>query len=744
MMENIKLASKIMDMAFKNNELASEISQVTSHNQELLVRAYEMQKRLNANQGEMRRLQIQALDRLALIQKSAQALFTQTYELHEYPIPRLFIVLPQDNSSWHPLDHLSNKFRLYFLCECGEHTKSTNSRIPHHIHLAKHGGYEIAHPKEFFRRYGSYILTILQMLKHGIAVVGVAVPVLSRLIPPDALDQVTEGLKSLKNDLEPGMDQVIGYIEKISADKGQEIVGLTEQMNSNEALEGADLRQLLSFLKNKDTNRVHGNLYRTVTSKGHVKWVCIDHYRENYHDKAAKSFHETVETLRGVFDENIGRVEVRLESKLLAEQFYHALEKSRSVYELKLHLAWNTAQSDFKQLRDTLSKTSVGVLEIDLDDMDGPVRDILYRNQRYDPILGIMRHPSIQSFAIRGPLNLSEQSKLLSRNDDFSNLRHLDISLEQLKDDIPSAKHLIRKVPNLSSLAIGTRPLGCANGYTLNVYSVIAERWTYPINFKVWNRTIAPPPRGSEQAMTTEQCMEHFLKLHCECAGTTLYVNELDESTVDTIAKATRDGSAFKELELTRDGRLGESFIHNISSIVAQSELHRIEVYTREEEGRVRILDSIQWKHLRDFEIRLKPGTFETSVMRALVDSVKKMPAKVEMEKFWFLSDSDTPMTFPQGDLLQVFVASVSFEWLTLQVTLTVEQLLLLFRSTNFSRLEILKLWAKGFDAIKVDALLDGLQEATKLIHLHLLFANITGEQKSRMRAKGVILSDSW
>jgi len=445
-MEIKNMASMIMDLVSKNYKLTSE-------NNELLTRVDEMQKVLDSKQDEIKDLQIQALDRLALLQKSVHALLTQTYELHEYPIPRLFIVFPQDTSSWNPLDLLSNKFRLYFLCECGEHTKSTNTKIPHHIHLAKHEGYDIDRPNEFFQRYGSYILTILQMLKYGITVAGVAIPALSHLIRPDAMGQVTEGLKSLTNNLEPGMNKVMDYIEKASADDGQAVVGLSEQMDNNEALEGADLRQLKSFLKNKDESRALGNLYRTVTSDGHVKWVCIDHFRENYQEKAAKLFRETVHTLQGQFDENIGRVEVRLQSKVQAEQFYQALGSARSVYELKIHLDWDTTQGDFKRLQNTLAKTSVGVLDLNVGDTDGPTSDILNRSQRYDPVVGIMRHPSIQSFAIRGPRNLSKRSSLLSRQEDFSNLRHLDISLDQLRNDISSATYLISNA-SISRLAV--------------------------------------------------------------------------------------------------------------------------------------------------------------------------------------------------------------------------------------------------------------------------------------------------
>ena len=371
----IDLVSKINELACKNNDLASKNNDLTStimdlmtknntmvsENNGLMTRMIHLQESLDAKQDEMRNLQLQALDRLALLQNNVKALLTQTYELHEYPIPRLFIVLPEDTSSWKPLDLFANKFRLYFLCECGEHTKSSKSKTPHHIHLAKHEGYDIARPNEFFKRYGSYVLTILRMLKFGISAAGIAVPTVSLLIRDDSLAKASSSLKMLIGSIQSGMDQAIGYIEKISPKDKDAIIRPVDQMENNEALEGADLRQLESFLKCNDENRVLGNLYRTVTGNGHVKWVCIDHYRENYHEKAAKAFRNAVEAVRGSFDENTGSVQVTLRSRVQAEQFYHALEKSKTVYELKVVLNWEVTQSDFKKLRDTLVLTNVGV-----------------------------------------------------------------------------------------------------------------------------------------------------------------------------------------------------------------------------------------------------------------------------------------------------------------------------------------------------------------------------------------------
>ncbi|KAI8359009.1 hypothetical protein B0O80DRAFT_259908 [Mortierella sp. GBAus27b] len=372
-LKNNEMASKTNELASKNNELVTYVKDLTIKNTELSTNIIKMQEAFDAKQEEVKQLQIQALSQLALLQNRVSALVTQTFELHEYPIPRLFVVLPQDTSSWDPINLFSNKFRLYFLCECGEHTKSSKSKIPHHIHIAKHEGYEISRPNEFFEQYGHYVLTILRMLKFGISVAGVVIPAVSHLVRTDALDQASEKLKDLSGNLQKGLDQAIGCLEKVTADNTKGSDGIFDQMENNEALEGADLRKLEIFLK--DGNKMLGNLYRTVTSEGHVKWVCIDHYRENYHEKAVKVFRDTVESTGGSFDENVGSVTVHLRSKTQADQFYQALERSRSIFELDIALDWDTTQSDFKKLRDVVRVTSIGALRIDLKHQSGPTSD---------------------------------------------------------------------------------------------------------------------------------------------------------------------------------------------------------------------------------------------------------------------------------------------------------------------------------------------------------------------------------
>ncbi|KAF9556568.1 hypothetical protein EC968_008173 [Mortierella alpina] len=319
-------------------------------------------------QKEMKQTEQRVLQQLSVLHSRVQAVLTQTYELHEYPIPRLFIVLPQFPSGWDILEPFTDKYRLYFLCECGEHTRaaSSNDKVPHEIHLAKHEGYEIARPTAFFQQYGPYVLTILKMLKFSVSVASVAVPAVAHLTNADALDHAAKGLQHLKDCIEPGMDQVISKIEKVSVDEGEAVDEFAEQMKKKEALAGADLRKLDTFLKDKDGNKVLGNLYRTVTDEGHVKWVCIDHYSDNYQESTAKDFQRILDAVGGSFDKTLGRVEVTLRSRVLAELFFSALGKARSVYELDTVFDWACTASDLAVLEGALKKSRVVILRLDI------------------------------------------------------------------------------------------------------------------------------------------------------------------------------------------------------------------------------------------------------------------------------------------------------------------------------------------------------------------------------------------
>ncbi|KAF9536342.1 hypothetical protein EC957_011320, partial [Mortierella hygrophila] len=348
--------SKLEEALFAKLDEVKQLNKQIAGNQEEMK---QLQEQALRNQEEMKQLHQRALEQLVVLQSRVQAVLTQTYELHEYPIPRLFVVLPQDPSGWDAVNPFSNKFCLYFLCECGEHTMSADCKteISHDIHFAMHEGYEIARPSEFFQQYGAYVLTILKMLKFGVSVAGVIVPAISHLVRSDAIDQVTASLQQLRDNIVPGMNHVIDWMDKASVDEGEAVDEFSKQMEKKEALEGADLRNLDTFLKDKDGNKVLGNLYKTVTDEGHVKWVCIDHYRINYLQTSVNEFMRVLDSVGGSFSENVGRVDVRLRSRAMAEAFFSALGKARSVYELNIGLDWACTTSDLEALKNALKKT---------------------------------------------------------------------------------------------------------------------------------------------------------------------------------------------------------------------------------------------------------------------------------------------------------------------------------------------------------------------------------------------------
>ena len=148
------------------------------------------------------------------------SLLEQEFRFHERVNPGLFLILPQDSSSWNYEDFFSNKFRGYALCECGEDTRSTNRKILHHIHFTNHQGYDITCPEISFRQCASsdVYATALKMLKIRTSEAGVTVPVISRSIHANATDSATASPEHLNN-MARIMDQIISHLERISVEE---------------------------------------------------------------------------------------------------------------------------------------------------------------------------------------------------------------------------------------------------------------------------------------------------------------------------------------------------------------------------------------------------------------------------------------------------------------------------------------------------------------------------------------------
>ncbi|KAI8349177.1 hypothetical protein B0O80DRAFT_171016 [Mortierella sp. GBAus27b] len=487
----------------KNRELQEQLLQLQLLQQQtsdLLVK----------NQEEMKEMQKVSLDRLAIIQSRVQAVVTQTYELHEYPIPRLFIVLPKSTGVFDKIKNpFVNHFRLYFLCECGSHTMSENSKTQHEIHFAKHEGYDLEKPNEFFERYGSYILTLMNMIKYGVTAAGLVVSPLSGLKIVEGIDTAQQHMDYLKKNLTPLVDSSINFLEGIKHknDLGKNVAEDHEEFDQLQALEGADLRQLESYLKIKDKGRVLANLYRIVTFEGHVKWVCFDHYKATYRASAVQHLREIVEVNRGTFIEETGTIEIKVAISTLAKQFYDAMVKARGIQELDITLEWDATMSDIRSLVSAISKANVVHVTMNGSHFKSSLLDVVNRSQRFNPILQLTSNSRIQSLRLcgfdgffsritkssLGPApNLrvfkydvppTSKDSDLQTVDDFlgrcSALTTLELSLHPHQSITKTMSEMLRKVPTLESLKIGREELsvivGLSNGKIKDVDLTIRQ-----------------------------------------------------------------------------------------------------------------------------------------------------------------------------------------------------------------------------------------------------------------------------
>ncbi|KAK3821209.1 MAG: hypothetical protein J3Q66DRAFT_148860 [Benniella sp.] len=280
---------------------------------------------------------------------------------------------------------------------------------------------------------------MMHMIKIGTTVSGVVVPPLTSLKILEGLDCPQERLAYLKKNLSFLVDNTIDLLDNRDDDAGSD--NLQSDFEGLDVLEGADLRRLESFLKDKDEGRALGNLYRIVTSEGHVKWVCRDHYRANYRESAMDQLRAVVMTCRGKFFEDTGRIEIKLSSSTEAKTFYEAMVNARRVHELELTFGWKVAMEDIRTLTDAVDKAGVIRLEVDECHLRKSVSELIYRDRQLDPFAQLASNGHIQALRIGGSNDFFSR---ISRSSLRSapRLRSFSIELEvPIKDKAVKAFH---------------------------------------------------------------------------------------------------------------------------------------------------------------------------------------------------------------------------------------------------------------------------------------------------------------
>lgn len=272
----------------------------------------------------------------------------------ELPIPRLFVAFPEStgvvDGQGRPC---SLRFRLYFLCECGTHTMTRNCNRVHEVHLANHPGYDIDRQDEFIDRYGSYLLTMMYMIKYGAKAGGLAVPPLLGFGLTNDVSIGQEHLQFIRENADRLVDDTISHIEKAigAVRKGGNAIAY-------HGLDNLDLTQLRSYLKVKDGKRSLGDLWPYNTQEGYCSWICSHHLCVNSGPAVQRLKHALIER-GGVCDNDKVQLKIMFDRKQLYDVIANAcrvqsIEDWQSLTNVSLELGRHS--SAMKSTSDTISR----------------------------------------------------------------------------------------------------------------------------------------------------------------------------------------------------------------------------------------------------------------------------------------------------------------------------------------------------------------------------------------------------
>jgi hypothetical protein len=222
-------------------------------------------------------------------------------QMYEFTTPRYFFILPAKHCDTALINSVQNWFhthlKLYFLCECSEE--------PSKMHVAPHDGYSIKKPKDFVMKYGPYLRTTLGIVQLLLSAGGFVIPQLGN-VSTVVNNALPSALKTSKNfdDMKQKLklvDELINKFDNKRVHAGSSVAELNKSRGA--PLQGAELREIGTYLELVDDKRSLGNLYRTVTVDGHVRWVCLEHYDEISFNGKMREYISQFEAMGGRFDQ---------------------------------------------------------------------------------------------------------------------------------------------------------------------------------------------------------------------------------------------------------------------------------------------------------------------------------------------------------------------------------------------------------------------------------------------------------
>ncbi|KAK9766688.1 hypothetical protein K7432_004050 [Basidiobolus ranarum] len=649
----------------------------------------------------------QTHQRLALLDKKMTALLTQSYELHEYPIPRMFIILPVDVHPVNPAAIFTTKYRLYFLCECGEHTESQTAYrgSKHAVHIALHKGYDISKPKEFYAKYGPYMLYLLRALRFGLQVAGVSIPAFSKNSESD------NGLDSLIDITQKTLDASITFLDtelsNITAlrndENGQEIdVSGEERLRHLEALEGADLRQLEMFIKRNDRDKVLGNLYRITTEKGHVKWVCLSHYRINYQEVAENQFRNIIHVQGGDYDEHYGKVVLTLTSAILVKEFSAALVQAKQLQELDITFIYKWQASDLKVLADAIHMTTIRSLALDVSN-----RDFGGFNQRASALRNIMSNKQLQTIKLKVDDWFIERGLMSIK--DLSHVKVLEFGNYSFGSDrerhwIQSMQAITSACPLLERIKFKNITISRNGALSLNIL------------FDRCGLLVHEYDRSNISVSRQDILIEAGLSVIEEMTELQIRNNA---HIIDVLERQARDGDfRLEKLGLTCGRGLSDLEVGKIAKFMRRLKLTYLELSIGDCNV-LPILKRVDYSLLTTFKLR---GTINETIWEALDDTLKEDSMVKE------LTLSNTSDIYTDKGMLSGIISRIAFKSLYIHNCrgITGEEWARILSTMDLSQLSFLYISCTQFGDAAVSSLIHRLSEAESLSHLILLDTQIT------------------
>ncbi|KAG0026565.1 hypothetical protein BGZ81_006250 [Podila clonocystis] len=251
----------------------------------------------------------------------------------DYATSKLFVVLPSDLESWDDNNPSTHQFRLYFLCD---------------------NRYILKQPQEFFKKYGDYVLRLLQLVRLGYSDNAYDIPAI------DTFNilwkyKTHAGGNINRNTIRSLIEKAIAYIQKISHPRWIMEPGLTRSQSA----------AIKDFLLVQHGDNAEGNLHRHIDSQQCVSWRCQRHKEQFFAQKLLEALKAHVGRKRGHVDMQQARLSVELRSYTESIDFQRLLTNIRMPFNLSMNLNWNTTRSYVEKLCQEVAQLKTVALDIE-------------------------------------------------------------------------------------------------------------------------------------------------------------------------------------------------------------------------------------------------------------------------------------------------------------------------------------------------------------------------------------------